>query len=285
MRKQLFCILSVFFWGITCTYSATDTLHVYFKLNEEKLQAATKNKLDSLLYNDVINNGTSVLIVGYADYLGSTEHNQGLSERRAKAIQDYLISMQMPQANIKLCIGKGEVSRNLKLPDGYAPDRRVDIVLSKMKGVAVKPKKSLIKVTELPAAKTNSILPNIKVGQTVRLSNIYFVMGRHVVTEESYPELDKLFETLEDNPNLKIQIEGHICCLKRGFDAEDDDTHEHKLSVNRAKFIYEYLIRKGIDKDRLRYLGLGRSRPLVSPELSAQDEDMNRRVEIRVLEK
>lgn len=265
----------------------TDTVSVYFKLNEYKPDTKARQLLDSFLYNDIINTQTGILIIGYADYLGNEEDNLGLSQRRSKSIEDYLSAMSIPQKNIKLCIGKGEINRKMEGREGHAPDRRVDIVLSNLPAANTRTVPITRKATaRKPQDEANinvQIISKLKVGQSLKLENIYFLMGRHIVTDESLPQLDKLYEVLSENPNLKIQIEGHICCLQHGFDAEDDDTHEARLSVNRARYIYEYLVKKGIDEGRLRYVGFGRTRPLVSPEKTPADEDMNRRVEIRVI--
>jgi len=264
-----------------------DKISVYFKLNEYKPDTKARQLLDSLLYNDIINTQTGILIIGYADYLGNEEDNLGLSQRRSKSIEDYLNAMSIPRRNIKLCIGKGEINRKMESREGYAPDRRVDIVLSTLKpantGTVSIASKSATSKSQDETHKNLKIISKLQVGQSLKVENIYFLMGRHIVTDESLPQLDKLYEVLLENPNLKIQIEGHICCLQHGFDAEDDDTHEARLSVNRARYIYEYLVKKGIDEERLRYVGFGRTRPLVSPEKTPADEDMNRRVEIRVI--
>ena len=91
---------------------------------------------------------------------------------------------------------------------------------------------------------------------------------------------------MRNNPKLKIQIEGHICCLmNKNVDGYDYDTGEHLLSENRAKAIYDYLAEKGIDTGRMKYIGLSNTKPLRWPEDTGEDQDMNRRVEIRILEK
>ena len=51
------------------------------------------------------------------------------------------------------------------------------------------------------------------------------------------------------------------------------------------KEIYDILIEKGIDETRMEYLGFGKTRPLVWPEKTEEDENRNRRVEIRILKK
>ncbi|MBS1773835.1 MAG: OmpA family protein [Bacteroidetes bacterium] len=258
-----------------------DTIQIHFNLNEYRLRSSEIAILDSLLYNDIISSRTDILLIGYTDYLGSEQHNATLSINRAKTIQQYLQSMSIDTSNIKLCIGKGEIARDVQTADGYPIDRKVDIVIYKLNGK----QKQVTKAKPTIKSPQATTIQTASVGETIRLSNIYFYTGRAIVTNESYPQLNVLFETLDNNPTLKVRIEGHVCCLTYGFDAEDEDTHEIKLSVNRAKFIYDYLVKKGIEKDRLEYAGFGRSKPLVHPEKSLEDQEKNRRVEIRIIEK
>jgi len=261
----------------------SDSFHIYFDLNKPSLNKQAYKTIDSLLYHDIISGNKQLLIVGYADYLGSSEHNDTLSKSRAKAVQDYLVQMGIKPSFITVCIGKGEVERNEQAKEGYAPDRRVDIVL--LNALQHAPPKTKITNSPLPNPKTGTSLLTVSVGQTIVLNKIYFYAGRHLVKEESIPELENLYQILEDTPPLKIQIEGHICCVRMAPDALDEGTGELKLSENRAKYIYDYLVHKGIDASRLKYRGFGRTRPVIPIERSFEDEDRNRRVEIRVLQR
>lgn len=282
--KNLLIILFVSICN--CLYaSAPDTIHIHFRLDKDELGATEKALLDGMVYEDAINSSKDILIIGYADYIGSPEYNVDLSERRAKAIQKYLVALNIPEDNIKMVVGKGEIARGIPQAGGYATDRRVDVIISDKKPVAITATRNKTKNSPDTKTKKTRQLTDLKVGQAIRLNNINFLMGRHVLMENSIPTLVQLYETLANNPTMKIQIEGHVCCLRLGFDAEDDDTHEPKLSENRAKYIYDYLVSKGIDKSRMQYKGFGRSQPLVSPEITPEDEDQNRRVEIRILEK
>jgi len=95
---------------------------------------------------------------------------------------------------------------------------------------------------------------------------------------KSEPTLLELLCVMEENPKLKIEIQGHICCQKV-FDVND-------VSLSRARAIYTYLLRNKIDRKRMTFKGYGTSRPVHPiPEKSAQEEDENRRVEIMILEK
>lgn len=295
MKHYLYILLAC----IVCNASAAaqrDTIRIYFDLDKDYLNKTNQAIIEGLVYEDAINEQTDVLIIGYADYLGSDSYNIKLSERRAKNIKQLLTTLLIPESNIKLVIGKGEITRKREQQGGYATDRRVDIVITKKQvqqpkqAPIVQNRTSKIKVDSPPpppqlSSKTIQTISELKIGETIRLENIYFILGRHFLTDNSLPTVDKLFETMDNNPKLKIQIEGHICCLKYGYDAIDEDTQELKLSENRAKFIYDYLVKKGIEAGRMRYIGFGRTKPLVKPELTIEDEDKNRRVEIRVIEK
>ena len=265
-----------------------DTLSIKFELGVHALSASAATMIDRWLYNDRIVNGKSILIVGYADHLGSEEMNDTLSKKRAANVRDYLVDMALNKDDIKLVIGKGEVKRKIERADGYPVDRRVDIVISDKKALASKP----VKPKPAPPRKdTGRIARNTppatieeaRPGETIRMDKIFFYAGRHYVRQESIAELDKLYRTLEANPDLKIQIEGHVCCV-RSSDALDEDTFEMALSVNRARHIYDYLVKRGIARDRLKYRGFGRARPIIANEITEADGNMNRRVEIRVLE-
>lgn len=259
--------------------SLPDTVSLYFRLDVAELSTESVAMLDSLVYYELLSPAKALFIVGYADNLGTDDYNLVLSEKRANNVQDHLASLGIRKTSVKLCTGKGEVKRDKEIQGGYRQDRRVDIV------AADKPPK--IAATPKPPPVTTAVdtsLGSVKVGQTLVLRNIYFHAGRHVVKDESLPELEKLYSTLVAFPKLKIRIEGHVCCVPAFTDAFDEDTFEQALSLNRAHYIYDYLVEKGIDKRRLNYAGYARTRPVVLIERTLEDEDANRRVEIRVLE-
>lgn len=278
---------------------AGDTIHLFFDFNNPKLNTSSRNQLDSLLYNDVITKSSNVTIIGYADYVGTDLYNKTLSEQRATAVAAYLTGMGLDTAHIQLCIGKGEVQREMSGTKGYAPDRKVDIVLItvKSKNIAKATSETKSKIVALPAFFPN--IDTIPIGRTFVLRNILFYQGRHSVIPSSLPVLQSLVDFMRRYPAVKIRIEGHICCLKTGRDALDEDVSPRSvhidenpdgyalftLSVNRARYIYEFLVKNGIATDRLKYGGYGRSMPLVEPERTLDDEAQNRRVEIRILAK
>lgn len=260
------------------------------------METAIKNGLDNAIYNDVLHGGQQLQIVGYTDYVGTGKSNDVLSKSRATTVKKFLLGYGFEDEDITICIGKGEVERaGLAGNEGFARDRRVDIIiLPKIKQEPVeavaetKQKPSPKPLPEIEVAKAPSVkiedLSTAKPNEVLRLENFYFYPGRHVIRPESAGELTRLNKVMTQNPTLKISIEGHVCCVaKEAGDALDIDTHELALSLNRAREVYSFLIKRGIDDERLSFKGWGGSKPLVV-ERTEDDADKNRRVEIRVIE-
>lgn len=84
--------------------------------------------------------------------------------------------------------------------------------------------------------------------------------------------LEILAEYLQENPQLKIVIEGHVCC---GPDL--------RVSKRRAKSVYKNLKRQGVPKEQMKFIGKSFDEPRVLKEKSEDDKDMNRRVEIELI--
>jgi len=90
-------------------------------------------------------------------------------------------------------------------------------------------------------------------------------------------EIDDLIYVMNKNPKLKIEIQGHICCV--GKDIKN-------LSLDRAKQIRRILVNEGIGEKRMKVSGFGVTRPKYPiPEKSEFEAARNRRVEIMILEK
>ncbi|MBK6273461.1 MAG: OmpA family protein [Saprospirales bacterium] len=83
--------------------------------------------------------------------------------------------------------------------------------------------------------------------------------------------MDKVVAFLKKNNKLKIEIGGHTNGLC-------DDAFCNQLSNNRAKTCVDYLMSKGISKDRLQYKGYGKQFLIASP-----GSPLNQRVEIKIL--
>lgn len=115
---------------------------------------------------------------------------------------------------------------------------------------------------------------NIKVGERVQLKNIFFENGRYYLLPESYAELNKLAQYLIRNPKMEVQIDGHS-------DNSGSKSKNQKLSELRAREVFEYLIKKGV-QNKLYFKGYGSSQPVAGNDTEA-DRAKNRRVEFEII--
>ncbi len=111
----------------------------------------------------------------------------------------------------------------------------------------------------------------IEVGAVAIADRIFFVADAAFLTIPSYPEMDKVVDFLKKNNTLKVEIGGHTNGLC-------DDVYCNKLSNDRAKTCVDYLIKKGIDKNRLSFKGYGKQHLIASP-----GSPLNQRVEIKIM--
>nr|WP_320053124.1 OmpA family protein [uncultured Acetobacteroides sp.] len=120
-------------------------------------------------------------------------------------------------------------------------------------------------------------LEPMSVGSTTILRNIYFDVNSYSLKKESEVELKTLVKLLNTNPTLWIELSGHT-------DNSGSVAFNNSLSANRAKEVVKYLIANGIDKNRLRAVGYGSSKPIV-PNNSIENKAKNRRTEFMVIYK
>ncbi len=122
----------------------------------------------------------------------------------------------------------------------------------------------------------NIFLQKAKKGSKVVLRNIFFDYNKATLRPESKVELERVYDFLNHNPNVKIEISGHT-------DDIGSQDYNQKLSEARAKSVVDYLIRLGISPDRLSFKGYGKLQPMV-PNDSEENRQLNRRVEFKILE-
>ncbi len=88
----------------------------------------------------------------------------------------------------------------------------------------------------------------------IEVENIFFDLDKADLRPESMVSLDKLVETLNDNPNIVIELGSHT-------DSRASDEYNLDLSRRRAQSVVNYLIEKGIDRERLVAKGYGETQP------------------------
>src|SRR5690606_22705963 len=117
----------------------------------------------------------------------------------------------------------------------------------------------------------------IEKDQTIVMNNVFFDFDRAVLRSESFPELKRIVTFMERNSSVQIEISGHT-------DSFGNDAYNQKLSERRAKAVYNYLVENGIEASRMKAVGYGEARPVVSNDLNVAGQQQNRRVEFEILE-
>lgn len=118
-------------------------------------------------------------------------------------------------------------------------------------------------------------LAAIKANVPVVLKNIFFKTNEFALLDQSKVELEKLLDFLNKNSSVKIEIGGHT-------DNVGSDELNKKLSENRAKSVYTYLVESGVNANRLSYKGYGSSKPIAA-NTSEEGRAENRRTEFKII--
>lgn len=135
----------------------------------------------------------------------------------------------------------------------------------------------LTQVAEYQERKIDLGLVPIEVGQIVKMNNIFFEYKSSTLAQESFIELDRIADEMEENPTMEIEIEGHT---------DDKGSHEYntKLSAQRAEIVRQYLITKVAKPSRVKSIGYGETKP-IAPNDTEEGRSINRRVEFTVMHK
>ena len=121
------------------------------------------------------------------------------------------------------------------------------------------------------------LLTPIEKGASIQLNNVLFDFDKYTPKEESYPELNRTIEILKEHPSMRILVSGHT-------DNIGTPEYNMALSQKRAQAVVDYLVKGGIDPSRLEAKGYGETRPVVSNDDEKDGRELNRRVEMKILE-
>ena len=94
-------------------------------------------------------------------------------------------------------------------------------------------------------------------GSEFTLKNIYFDFDKYSLRNKAQTDLNELAKLMQANPNMIIELGGHT-------DTRGDSDYNQLLSENRAKVAKEYLVKKGIDPDRIYVRGYGETNPEIT---------------------
>ncbi len=118
-------------------------------------------------------------------------------------------------------------------------------------------------------------LKKIEIGNAIVLKNIFFDFDKATLRPESFNELDRLVQLLNENPGIRVELSAHT-------DSKGSDDYNMKLSQKRAESVVNYLVGKGIAMDRLIAKGYGETQPIDTND-TEEGRQNNRRVEFKIL--
>ena len=268
MKKILFLV----FLLMNMTHAQTDNTHVvYFETGLFNVPEIEKNRLVLFIQSLKDIEIERIAIYGFCDDRGTDSYNLTLSQNRADAIKKIFSGFGVDDNLISNVDGKGEVllrvvsSDNINIIRGLNRKVEINVVYKKDLKEPIKKEK-----------KPPFLKEGLKVGDKITLDNILFKTGYSYVVKESLPVLEKIAEALRERDDIHFTIQGHVCCTRNERDAVDKGTGKRNLSLARAKYIYDYMINKGIKRTRMRYVGLKNKYPL------GKETKYDRRVEIKI---
>jgi len=149
----------------------------------------------------------------------------------------------------------------------------------------------LLKTIEDTTTYGNVDVPALKANETFRgattIDMIYqpekhyvfhhleFDFGKATVKKESYKELEELVEYMQHKTEINVEIDGHT-------DNVGKEEENLKLSKQRADAVKYYLVKKGIDANRIQTEGFGASQP-IADNSTEEGRQKNRRTELKIL--
>lgn len=292
----MYCRL-IFFFLFAFACHAQEQFSLYFDSNKFELTKKEQNRLNQWILAN--NNNKIVAIHGFTDEDGTSGFNDTLAQKRV----DFIFQKIKGEIKIREDFKTLSFGEKFKQSANKAENRRATIyyILEKdipreneilgIKEEVVKetPKAEIEYPEKLVFENPNGTKSEFKLdkafmkrvgeaktGEKLKIENLNFVINTFAVVPESRGKMYELLLVLQHNPQLKIEIQGHLCCMP---------TDRLDLSTQRAKAIYNFLVSNQIYPPRLSYKGFGSTQPIYPlPEKNEAERAANRRVEILIVE-
>lgn len=284
MKKIFFYVV---FFALVSNSNAQEKATFYFDNNKFELNKTEQVKFDKWILE---NKKSKILsITGSTDEVGTSVSNDTLSLKRVNfifskiknkvAIRDDFKSISLGE-NGATSINKSE-NRKAIIHYLLQKDLAKENEILGIKPIANQSFQIIpIEEEDMNFPENANLEEKINLSQKgtlIVLNDINFYINSFGVMPSSKRAIDELIFVMNKYPNLKIEIQGHICCVKK------DATN---LSSERAKQVRRILASEGISERRIGIHGFGVEKPKFPiPEKSEYEAARNRRVEIMILDK
>ncbi len=290
---KLFFFLSLFLFSITSVI-AQEQFSIYFESNKYEFTPSESQRINQWMSNNPL---IKVLgIHGFCDEDGSFGFNDTLAKKRINFVYNAIKDKVKIREDFKTR-SFGELhflskikSENRKVTLFYIESKdfnRENEIIGIKEETVVLPKEPIQYPEKLVFDNPDGSQSEYKLdidfmqkmseaslGQKLKLENLNFQINTFIVVPNSKGKMYELLVVMQKNPNLKIEIQGHLCCMP--IDRLD-------LSTQRAKAINNFLVANGINEKRLTFKGFGSSHPIYAlPEKDETQRAANRRVEIMI---
>ncbi|HOD09113.1 MAG TPA: OmpA family protein [Flavobacterium sp.] len=289
-------IYYIFFLLLINMSFAQEQFSIYFESNKHQPVVKENRRLQQW----ILENPTSkiVAINGYTDEDGTSGFNDTLAKKRV----DFIFNEVKNYIKIREDFKSRSFGENFKQDANKAENRKVTIyyilekdlpreneILGIKEETIIEPKVEIDYPEKLVFDNPNGTksefkldrefmkrVGNATVGEKLTIDNLNFIVNTFAVVPESRGKLYELLLVMQSNPKLKIEIQGHLCCMP---------TDRVDLSTKRAKSVYGFLIANEVYSARLSYKGFGSTQPIYPlPEKNEAERAANRRVEIVIVE-
>ena len=254
---------------------AQEKMEVFFDFNKYDLNPVALTTLNDWMLNNPAIKVSK--IYGFCDWKGTNSYNDTLSLQSVQTVFDYLTEHKI------------EIEQDYAIK-GFGKDFTQDKIQALNRKVEIFYVNQVLKIVEQKKSNEEAYIPEIKneitlteqiktaqVGDKIIVRNINFYSKTAKIVPKSKQVVVELLAVLKENPNLKIQIQGHICC---------QTGHKYdRTAKERAMAIYNFLKSNAIKPNRISYKSFGSRKPIYPiPEKSEEERAANRRVEILIVE-
>ncbi len=267
--------------------------NIFFLPGEAEIRVESETELNNI-YKKLSNDpDLEIEIAAHTDNMGDPMVNKLLSQARAQAIKDYLVSKGIDPDRV-FAVGYGDefpVADN-KEEEGRKKNRRVEVITihGLAEGFISDPeehgyyyRKGVSPFDEAEAESGTAgalaamgLPPDFKAGSKLKDVSVRFKFDSDVIQRDFFQVLDGVLDYMKKYKGVKFEVAGHTCNI-------GPSAYNQQLSERRVNSVVNYLSRKGVDAQRLIRKGYGEDKPLVPNDTKA-NRSKNRRVEFIMLE-
>ncbi len=276
-------------------YAHTDNIGTYEK--NLRLSTIRANRVKSYLVNKGVDS-TRIKILGLGERqpLDTNKSSEGRSRNRRATINLYeVVGVTVITQNVSPSkTTKKELPKKQTQQEPAENNNEVKKVVDTIKVEVEKVKRDTVVVVKTIIDTVKSViaidgstrLQDIKdanlsqadVGEIFLLENLYFEPNDSVLVKSSQEELNRLVDFMAKNKNMAVEIGGHI-----NLPGEPATIDDWELSEARARLVYNYLLKRDIEAERMSYKGYANTKMLYPNPVNEKEEDMNMRVDVKIL--